>query len=175
MNPRHIRTMTIAIQQFCRIGILPVLCLWLFGGCSERIEPKPLTYTQLLTGTSKKSWRLVSIIEIDEGRSSGVNTPAQYGIPPCFADDLYTFYANDERRFEIGEGATKCNPADPDIFYTGNWSFVNANASLEFLFPVFAGVPVPYIVKTLTDNVLTIEFYGTDVDLSFRYTFNAVR
>ncbi len=145
----------------------------LFSQCSERIEPKPVTYSQLLTGTDKKAWRLVSYQIIDEGVASPV-VSAQTGFPPCVADDQYVFYANDERRFEVTEGATKCDPSDPDIFVTDTWALVNANATLQFLFPLLAGESYPFTIKNLTDRVLTIEYYFPDIDASYRFTFNAV-
>ncbi|AQG82680.1 hypothetical protein [Spirosoma montaniterrae] len=163
------------MKTLLRFILLPVLCGVLFGGCSERLEPKPLTYTQLLTGTTKKSWRVVSVIINDNGQSSGVIPIQQAGIPACFADDLYTFYANDERRLEISEGATKCSPNDPDIYVTDSWILVNANASLEFVLPILAGFPIPFTIKNLTGDVLTVEYYFGDVNASYRFTFNAVR
>lgn len=160
------------MKSVVRFLVLPGLFIGLFGGCSEKTEPKPITYSQLLTGSTQKSWRLVSIIEIDQGQSSGVITPAQYGLPACFADNLYTFYANDERKYELGGGTAKCRSTEPDVLLTDTWTLVNANASLEFVFPVHAGERVPFIIKTLTKDVLTIEYYE-DIDVSFRYTLNA--
>lgn len=160
------------MKLLLRFLLLPGLFVGLLGGCSEKIEPEPITYSQLLTGTTQKSWRLVSIIEVDQGQASRTITPAQYGIPVCFADDLYTFYANDERKFEISEGATKCDAADEDILLTDTWTLINADASLEFAFPI-AGLKYPFTIKNLTANVLAIEYYFQDIDASIRYTFNA--
>jgi hypothetical protein len=78
----------------------------------QKIEPVPNTYSQLLTGTEKKTWKLVSLQVFDNGQGSGV-IPVQNGLNPCIADDLYTFYANDERKFELNEGSVKCNATNP--------------------------------------------------------------
>lgn len=150
--------------------------MWLFGGCSERFEPKPLTYTQLLTGVNQKSWRLVSFQVIDDGNASQV-IPAQGQFNPCIVDDLYTFYANDEHKFEASEGATKCNSADPDVFLTGKWSLINATATLNFPFPLLTDQSLPYTIKNLTGTVLTVEIYLQnlqDLNASYRFTFNSV-
>lgn len=161
------------MRRLFRFILVPVVAGWLFGGCSERVEPKPLTYTQLLTGPNQKTWRLVSFQVFDNGNSSPV-TPVQGQFDPCITDDLYTFYANDERRFEATEGASKCNAADPDVFLTDQWTLVNATATLDFAFPLLTSQRLPYTIKNLTGTVLTFEFYFPDLEASYRFTFNSV-
>jgi hypothetical protein len=159
------------MRLFIRLLLVPGVVGWLFGGCSERIEPKPLTYTQLLTGTEKKTWKLVSAQIFDEGQSDGVIPVSQLGINPCIADDFCTFYANAERKFEASEGPLKCSPTDPDVYVTDNWTLVNANATLEFYLPL-VNDKLPWTIKTLTERVLTIEYYFPDIDASYRFTLN---
>ncbi|WP_460983681.1 hypothetical protein [Spirosoma fluminis] len=157
------------MRQFIRLLLVPVLLGWLLGGCSERIEPKPVTYSQLLTGTTKKSWRLVSYQILDEGKGTGA-IPFQQ---TCQTDDLYTFYADEQHTFEIGEGASKCTADANDIYVTDTWTLVNANASLEFYLDILGG-KFPWTIKTLTDRSLTIEYYFPDIDASYRFTFNSI-
>ncbi|GAB3498924.1 hypothetical protein GCM10027341_21280 [Spirosoma knui] len=157
------------MRLFIRLLLLPVLLGGLLGGCSERIEPKPVTYSQLLTGTTKKSWRLVSYQIFDEGRGSGV-APFQQ---TCVTDDIYTFYADEQHTFEISEGASKCRADDPDIYVADTWTLVNANASLEFYLDILGG-KFPWTIKNLTDRSLTIEYYFPDIDASYRFTFNSI-
>ncbi len=160
------------MRQLIRLLLIPGVVGWLLGGCSEKIEPKPTTYSQLLTGTQKKSWRMVSIQIFDEGKGSGV-IPVQNAVDPCVADDVLTFYADAERKLEASQGANICYPSEPDIYVTDTWSLVNANATLEFYIPVLNGV-YPWTIKTLTDRVLTVEYYFGDIDASYRFTFNPV-
>ena len=98
-------------------------------------------------------------------------------IDPCFADDQYVFYANEEKKFEISEGSSRCDPRDPDVYFTDNWTFINANAQIEFLFPVLANQVLPYVVKTLTANTLVVELYeqnlGSPYKISYRITFTS--
>ncbi|MBC3786140.1 hypothetical protein [Spirosoma utsteinense] len=161
------------MRTLLRFLLIPVLFGGLFSRCTEKIEPKPITYSQLLTGTEKKTWRIVSLQVFDEGQGSGAIPIAQSGVDPCIYDDLCTFYADDERKFEASEGASKCNAADPDIYLTDTWTLVNANASLEFYLPVLNG-KFPWTIKNLTASVLTIEYYFADIDASYRFTLNAV-
>lgn len=159
------------MRTVLRFLLIPILA-GLFSGCSEKIEPTPITYSQLLTGTEKKTWRMVSIQVFDNGQSGGVIPVAQSGIDPCEYDDLYTFYANDERKFEVSEGATKCQADAEDVFVTDTWTLINANASLQFYLPILNGI-YPWKIKNLTAQTLTIEYYFPDIDASYRFTFNA--
>ena len=147
--------------------------LWLGGvglvGCSENRPPEPATYAQLLTSTTSKTWRLASLLVINDG-----GQPTNVPLGGCDADDQYVFYAGDVRRFQVTEGATKCSPADPDVVVESNWSLVNANASLTFVLPLLAGSPYPFTIKSLTATTLTVEAYQDD-NTSIRCLFNAVR
>jgi hypothetical protein len=148
------------------------LAFWL-GGCSEVIEPKPLTYTQLLTGKDKKIWTLTSFQIIDEGNPSSVLPAGNLFSGPCEADDQFIFYANSERKYEYTNGPTKCSNSEPDILLTDQWTFTNANATLEFAFPVLTTSRLPYIVKSLTTTSMTLEIYLGEVDASYRFIFTS--
>jgi hypothetical protein len=109
-------------------------------------------------------------------------TPAKIPVPstcsssfdPCIADDLYTFYANDTKTFEVREGASKCNAADPDVYVENNWSIVNATATVSFVMPLLTTqIALPFTIKTLTENTMTVEFYFENLDLSYRFIFTA--
>ena len=160
------------MRQLIRLLLIPGLIGWLLSGCSEKIEPKPVTYSQLLTGTEKKTWKMVSFQAIDDGTASSVIPVSQLNVSPCVTDDLLTFYANAEHKFEASEGATKCNATDPDMYLTDDWTIVNANASITFYIPLFDGKYIATI-KNLTATVLTIELYFGDINASYRVTFNS--
>ena len=161
------------MRQLIRFLLIPGIVGWLFGGCTEKIEPQTPTYSQLLTGTDKKGWRMISFQIFDNGNASGVIPVAQSNINPCIADDIVTFYANDEHKFEASEGATKCNASDPDIYVTDTWTLLNANATLEFYLPILDG-KYPWTLKSLTANAMTIQYYFSDINASYQFTFNAV-
>ncbi len=160
------------MRHFIRLLLIPGVVGWLLGGCSEKIEPKPTTYSQLLTGTEKKTWKMVSIQVIDDGNASNVIPVAQLNADPCIKDDLLTFYADAERKLEASEGATSCQAGAPDIYLTDDWTLVNATASLTFYIPLFDGKYLS-TVKNLTATVLTIELYFGDINASYRVTFNS--
>ena len=160
------------MRHFIRLLLIPGVVGWLLGGCSEKIEPKPTTYSQLLTGTEKKTWKMVSLQVIDDGIASSVIPVAQLNADPCIKDDLLTFYADAEHKFEASQNTNICYPKEPDIYVTDTWTLVNANASIAFYIPLFDGKYLS-TVKNLTATVLTIELYFGDINASYRVTFNS--
>ncbi len=144
------------------------LLLW---QCSQPIEPKPLTYTQLLTGKESKAWKLTSVQILDNGNAPQTISSVQ-ALPGCIADDLYVFYANAEKKFEVQEGASTCQAGDPELYLESTWTFVNSNATLEFPFTALTSISLPYVVKELTEKSLTIEYYFED-NASYRFIFTA--
>ncbi len=80
---------------------------------------KEKTKTELLT---EKSW-LVTAITVNPGIPTGAvpitDLFAQY--EPCIKDNLLTFAA--DKKYSEAEGATKCNPSDPQMVEIGTWSF----------------------------------------------------
>ncbi|GAB4039016.1 hypothetical protein [Spirosoma gilvum] len=165
------------MRQLIRLFLIPGVMVWLLGGCSEKIDPVIPTYSQLLTGTEKKTWKMVSLEIRDNGNSSGIISTAQAVaagiVANCIADDLLTFYADADHKMEASEGATKCSASDPDIYLTDSWTLVNANATLQFYIPILNGV-YPWKLKNLTASAMTVEYYFGDIDASYRFTFNAV-
>ena len=160
------------MKTWIRFFVLSIPLMGLFSGCSEKVEPKPITYSQLLTGTEKKTWRLVTFQIMDNGKSSGVQNANQLFENACEADDQYVFYANEERKFEYTNGPSKCAADEPDVIFEDNWTLVNGNATLEFALPILGG-KYPWTIKNLTENSLTIEYYFPDINASYRFTFNS--
>ncbi|AUD05499.1 hypothetical protein [Spirosoma pollinicola] len=158
------------MRHFIRLLFITGVVGWLLGGCSEKIEPKPATYSQLLTGTEKKSWKMVSIQIIDKGTASGVIPVSQ--LNDCSTDDVLTFYANAEHKFEASQGASICYSGEPDLYVTDTWVLVNANATLQFYIPLLNGV-YPWTIKNLTATTMTVQYYFPDIDASYQFTFNS--
>lgn len=165
------------MKHFLYALLMAGLTGWLTGGCSEKLEPKPATYSQLLTGTEKKAWKLISYQIIDDGQKQGVQLVANE-FNPCRADDLYIFYAGEERKFEYANGSTKCGANEKDVLFDDTWSLVNVNATLNFIIPTFDGSVLPYTIKNLTPTVLTVELYldkltSDNLNVSYQFTFNS--
>lgn len=148
--------------------LIIALAVLLFS-CTEKVEPTPYTYPQLISGKEKKAWKLNAISFIEDGKND-----INYSLPECILNDLYTFYGNQEKRMEASEGASKCSASDPNIFLQDSWSFVNATASLTFIFPLLADVPLPYIVTELNGSNMTLEIFADqEATQKFRMKFRA--
>ncbi|MGV3560353.1 lipocalin family protein [Larkinella arboricola] len=165
------------MKRSLQVSILFLGVIGLFAGCSEKLDPKPITYSQLLTGTEKKTWRLVTFEVIDQKERSGV-IPVQNSMNPCRADDQYVFYADGGHKFEYQNGSTKCTANEGDLLFEDSWALTNGNATLEFVIPVFADAVLPYTIKNLTENSMTVEIYfdkiyADPIDVSYRFTFNS--
>ena len=88
------------------------------------------TITDLLTAND---WMVVGLniepaIDIDNNGTEENNLIPF--IPACTLDDFFDF--NTDGSYTIEEGASKCDPNDPDIIETGNWSWNSDNTNLIF-------------------------------------------
>lgn len=142
------------------------------SGCTEKLDPKPLTYSQLLTGTEKKAWVLSAVTIVDE--KDPYDLKGSDVLEACQLDDQFVFYANAEKKMEYTNGATKCRTTEAEILITDVWQLTSANATLEMGIPrLFGGFKLPFIVKTLTENTMVLEYYFGDVDASYRFKFTS--
>ena len=134
--------------------------------CTDQLEVLPYTYSRIFTGDSKKGWSIRSYQYTEEGKA-----PQTAQLPDCLADDLYIFFANEERRMEVRDNDDKCSPDDPDLIAEGNWGFSNSGATLTMPFPLLADVPLPFILREAEEDEMTIEIFFNDNKSSYRFNF----
>lgn len=156
------------------VGLLLIL-----SGCTEPTGVLEYDYTKVFTGGDKKSWKIRTVEIVRSGKGT-LTIPAEYFFDDedetCLSDDVYTFFANSERAYQVTEGATKCNDTDPDIKYDGSWSFVNSAAVLTIKVPaLYEDSALPFIVYTANDNELVLDIYIDELNknnyrLNFRPT-----
>ena len=79
--------------------------------------------TEYLT---QQSWK-ISMYE--QKINSGSYVDQFPTIAACSRDDEYKFATNGT--YQLTEGATKCNPSDPDLLFTGFWQFLQNEAILK--------------------------------------------
>jgi hypothetical protein len=77
----------------------------------------PKSNTEYLASTSSKSWKNTKA----QATTQGLTIDLVATQPTCVVDNVLTFSTN--KTYEIREGATKCNAADPDLVLKANWSF----------------------------------------------------
>ena len=124
--------------------------------CSEKIEPTPFDYTKIFSGETSKTWKLKSIAFKNAG------DPDWKLTEPCWSDDSYTFYRDDERKFEFETGSVKCDPSEEPYVIIDTWSFSNASATLYFVIPILADFPLPYTVIDVDKNDLELQIFFDD-------------
>jgi hypothetical protein len=118
-------------------------------GCSKEKET-PLTNNQLLT---KQPWVLKAYTTVRI--SDGVTQDGYGPMSLCYKDDEYIFKANNT--YEGNAGATKCNPADSQVFQTGTWQFANNETKLQRVITTGSGIgTIDFTVMNLTDTELKL-------------------
>jgi hypothetical protein len=152
---------------------LAIILLMILAGCTEEPEVIPYDYTRVFTGDDKKGWSIRSYQYLEEGKA-----PQTGRLPDCLSDDVYIFFANEERRMEIRDSDEKCVPEDPDLLTEGTWGFSNTSATLSLPFPLLADPlvfgAVPFIVRDADEDSMTLEiFFGEENEFSYRFSFRA--
>ncbi|MBX2916466.1 MAG: hypothetical protein KF856_14445 [Cyclobacteriaceae bacterium] len=138
-------------------------------GCSEEIKPSPYTYSQLFSGKNQKTWAFKSIVLWEKGKSD-----TNLSLISCISDDLYIFYADAEKKYEITNGATKCAADEPDIVLTDTWSFVNGGATLNIVIPFLSDLTLPYIVREVSASNMVLEIFINESNTqSYRMAFQS--
>lgn len=109
----------------------------------------------LIITSCKKSNENVTIVGKWK-QKSGSYSPALMGISDYFADysacekdDIIEFKGNNS--FEVTEGASKCDPADPQLKYDGNYS-VNSDLTSLNLFGLTLKISITSNSLTLTNT-----------------------
>ena len=133
--------------------------------CTEEVKPKPFEYTKVFTGPNSKTWAITRVVIREDGKDS------EFTLTTCEKDDRYIFYANEEKLFEVTNGATKCDDEEDSLLVSYVWSFSNGNASLTMVIPHFFGnFIIPFIVKKADDDEMELEIYA-DLENTVSYVF----
>lgn len=146
---------------------ITIACVFsLLLSCTEPLKVTPLTYTQIFTGTTKKTWTIRSIQSVENGK--GTQT---FSLDPCIYDDQYVFHNDFGKTYQVLSGSNKCDPSEPDVLADSNWSFVNATATLTIVVPLLSDQPLPFTVKEVDATKMTMDIYIDDAKTS-AYRFN---
>ncbi|MFN3379858.1 MAG: hypothetical protein ACK41O_10420 [Runella zeae] len=121
------------------VGVLG--CETTKGDDEDDPQPGPgVTKTELLAGTSTKSWR------VEVAKVNGLNV-LPYTLA-CAKDDNWVFNTN--KTYERNEGATKCKPTDEQVYEKGSWEFNTAETEL------ILNKTTKYTISNFTRNTLEI-------------------
>jgi hypothetical protein len=122
----------------------------------------------VFTGKTKQSWSIRSVQVLREGKGT-----ITFNLSQCVIDDIYTFYNDPERSYQVTEGTTKCNADDPSVVVDSNWSFINSTAALTIVVPILSSSALPFIVKEVDNTKLVLDIYLDD-NRYFRVNFKSV-
>lgn len=99
--------------------------------------------TEILTSGT---WKITSMMEDADGNGS-YETEFFTALPACYQDNYYIFKTSGQT--ELNEGASKCDPADPQI-ETGTWQFSQNETRLTI-------DGDEYIIDALTNTTLRVK------------------
>jgi hypothetical protein len=151
-------------------SLIVCLSFMIILSCSEEQQPQPLEYYKIITGKTKKTWKMSTIQWTGEGKDD-----INYSLNSCLRDDLYVFYANTERLYEVTNGASKCASDEPDTIISDEWSFVNATATLTIIFPLLSDNSLPFYVEKVTAKEMVLQIYVDDESkYSYKITLQSV-
>ncbi len=108
------------MKKMIRLSFIAIAAMLLFASCSKT-DSKTRT-TLITTG----NWKIVSDMS-RTGSGAWQEDIGSYGA--CELDGYFVFKT--DNTFESNEGATKCDPLDPQI-ETGIWAFTDNETKLNF-------------------------------------------
>lgn len=110
------------------------------------------TGSAALTG---KDWRMTANTMTISGTGTPLDgTTDNYAeMEACEKDNLTRF--NDDKTMVEKEGATKCDPGDPDTVSQGTWELMNNNTKLKITPSAAGSDPQIYDIITLNETTLS--------------------
>lgn len=101
--------------------IISLATITLFISCQKEKDPE--SRTSILT---EKAWKFV---KIESKTNNGPWLDEVQYQPACVKDNEMLFKAN--LSYVLSEGATKCDPFDPDIMEEARWSFLENETKID--------------------------------------------
>ena len=152
------------------LGLISLATLLIFGACSKKDDDNPpeKTKTELLTAGF---WK-VTAMTVDPGINFGgtIITDFYAQMLDCQKDDLTKFETNG--KITDDEGATKCDPNDPQTTNNGSWVLSADGKSITISYP--GDDPITFDISTLDETTLKgvftiIEDFGSG-PLTYAFT-----
>ena len=138
------------IQQPALVLLLGSLC---FGACGKDNDDddKEKTNTEKIT---LSAWKYDKA-EADTDKNGAADTPIPPGfIEACETNNTITFKTDNTGI--IDEGATKCDPSDPQTA-TFTWAFKTNETIISCPTAIVTGVDGDVVVKSITETALVLQ------------------
>jgi len=137
----------------------------LFSACSK----DETTTTNTVSGATNltgKDWRMIA----STLSTTGAPTVDMYAaMPPCEKDDLLEFLTSG--LITEKEGATKCDPANPDTAPGGAWALLNSDKQLR----IIDGDTTYLDIVELSATSLKVKMNEVDNGTTYTYNFSFIK
>lgn len=139
--------------------------------CKKEDSVSVPSKTELLT-KAKWKWTAGTVSPAYDFFGDGKPIAGDYysKMPKCYQDDIRTFEASG--KYLVDEGASKCDPNDPQIYTEGTWKWEANETILSFA----TNDRGSYIWKVteLTDTKMSVTEEGVEngKTYTFQYTFS---
>jgi hypothetical protein len=132
--------------------------------CKKTEQPIP-TAPDVAAILQNKDWKATAITV--SPAMGGITDIYNNFLDACNRDDLFKFNANNI--FLYDEGATKCNPADPQT-QDGSWNY-NSNTKNLFFQLTPPSDEYNMTIKEINDTGFKAEMYETDSGVDYTITW----
>ncbi|MEM9052168.1 MAG: hypothetical protein AAGC47_08975 [Bacteroidota bacterium] len=141
-----------------------------FTSCNDdddEEDPPAPTRSELLTA---KNWS-ISELTVNPALAIGQNGNPETNLipftPACVLDDFENY--NSGGTFTWEEGASKCDPNDPDIFASGNWLWNSDETKL--IVQENDGSSIEFTIVSISSTEMVRERVEVDQAAQVTYTF----
>ena len=136
---------------------LALICLVSISSCRKDSGEPDNQNEKMIVG---KNWKLTAYTEDGDDVFFEL-------YDACERDNIETFFA--DKTFKIDEGATKCDPSDPQTSASGNWSISGNKLTLSA-----PGLSLQFVTTIIALNSTTLKYslinpFGGET-LIFTYT-----
>jgi hypothetical protein len=157
------------MPKFMKSNIFAILFIAsLAVSCKKnKDDVTPKSTIELLTAEGSKTWKVKQALA--KQGDLEVNIIASQN--PCITDNLIKLFS--DFTYEFSEGATKCNPTDPDLILKANWTLSVDEKSMSIDRFIFLGRTINnpvFILSDVTEN----SFSGTTSITVEQETFNVL-
>lgn len=147
------------------------LATFVFTSCKEDEVPvETRSNLELLTNNSSKTW----VIKEGKAKQGDVSLDIITSQNPCITDNQIVLFQNFD--YEFREGATKCEPSDPDIILTASWQLSEDQNTMSIERFIFLGRTVDnpsFEISSVTDETfsgtsnITVSGQNFDIEVTF--------
>lgn len=136
----------------------------------DEVEVEQKARIELLTNNSSKSWKVKDGI----AKQNGLEVNLIASQSPCVTDNIITL--DSDFTYDFLEGEIKCEPSDPDLILTANWSLSQDETTITIDKFIFLGRSVDnpaFVLSEVTETTfsgtttLTFEGETFEVDVTF--------